>query len=82
MSRMLIAKLYDEETALLGELRGSDLFRRYEAVRRLLELYDAPRPVGADLDELMGARPAAAPRSPGTVHILERLGSEMRSEVA
>lgn len=81
MSRMLIAKLYDEETALLEELRGSDLFLRYEAVRRLLEIYDAPRPVGAELDDLMEARPAA-PKAPGTLHILERLGSTMRSEVA
>lgn len=89
MNRMLLDTLYGEENLLLEELRSSALFRRYEAVRRLLDLYDAPAPVGADLDQMMDLRPMPAAPVPvraakpqGTLRILENIASEMRSEVA
>ncbi len=80
MSSVLIASLHKEEVQLLDELRGSTLFRRYEEIRKLLALYDVPRPVGANLDailESMEAKPPL-PRRAATLQVLEMVGSEMR----
>ena len=87
MSSILIASLHQEEVALLEELRASTMFRRYEEIRRLLTLYDVPRPVGAELDAMLAEVEAKAlpdrARRAATSSILARLGSEMRrAEVA
>lgn len=82
MSSYLIASLHQEEVTLLEELRASTMFRRYEEIRRLLALYDVPRPVGADLDAMLAEAEAKAsppgPRRAATLAVLASLGSEMR----
>ncbi len=80
MSSVLIASLHKEEVVLLEELRGSTLFRRYEEIRRLLALYDVPRPVGADLDAMLAAMEAKPPTEhrAATLEILESVGLQMR----
>jgi len=62
MSGTLIAALRMEERAILAELRDSIVFRRLEELRRLLELYEAQPPVGAELDAMLAERRDAAPR--------------------
>lgn len=83
MSSILVASLHTEERLLLQELRSTAQFRRYEEIRRLLALYDAPKPVGTELDALMEAVPTMAPRRGATHLVLRSLGAEMRqAEVA
>ncbi len=60
MDHRLIEELRQEEDAILVSLRATAPFRRLEALRRVLSHYDAPPPIGAQLDALLpdGARPA------------------------
>ena len=78
MSSTLVASLYREESALLEELRASAPFRRYVEIRRLIELYETPAPIGADLDEELGTNPrmAGPPRMPVGI------AAAMQAEVA
>ena len=80
MSSMLIASLHQEEITLLEELRASTMFRRYEEIRRLLALYDVPKPVGTELDAMLAEAEAkaAGPRRAATLAVLTGIGSEMR----
>lgn len=75
MNHDLVASLHREERAILADLRGSLHFRRLEAIRRLLALYDAPRPVGVDLDAAI-SHGAAQPA--GGRDNLRGIGAAMR----
>jgi hypothetical protein len=84
MSSTLLASLYYEESTLLSELRASTQFRRLEEIQRLITLYAAAPPVGADLDAVLSqAQASVMPSWAGTQAILQDLGAGMRrAEVA
>jgi hypothetical protein len=84
MSSTLLASLYYEESTLLSELRGSTQFRRLEEIQRLITLYAAAPPVGAELDAVLTrTTPSITPDWTGTQAILQDLGADMRrAEVA
>lgn len=84
MSSSLLASLYQEESTLLSDLRRSTQFRRLEEIQRLIALYAAEPPVGAEFDAVLTR--SATPLTPdwtGTQAILQDLGAVMRrAEVA
>lgn len=83
MNGNLITALRTEEELILVELRGSRAFHRLEQVRRLLDLYDARPPVGADLDAMLGDADLAASRRPAPAEPVILLHCETRTaEVA
>lgn len=69
MDGTLIAALRTEEHAIVAELRGSFAFRRLEEVRRLLDLYEEPPPVGADLDAMLADVPRRIAAPMGVIHL-------------
>jgi hypothetical protein len=75
MKTTLVDSLQREEQAILAHLSASLPFRRLEEIRRLLALYSAPTPVGAELDAAIsrGAAPPAGGRD-----ILRGIGAAMR----
>lgn len=68
MDLRLIERLRHEELSILEELRATAPYQRLEAVRQVLSYYDAPPPVGAQLDALMPDAPrSAAPAGPRVI---------------
>lgn len=59
MDLRLIDELRRVEHSILEELRATDPYQRLQAVRQVLELYDAPPPVGSLLDALLDDAPRA-----------------------
>jgi len=81
MNTSLVNSLHQEEQEILEQLRGSMPFRRLEEIRRLLALYDAPAPIGAELDAAMtvgAALPVPATAHPGGRDVLRGIGAAMR----
>ena len=69
----IIDALRREEASILAELRREDSYRRLEAVRSMLRLYDEAPPVGMGFDALIGE----AARRGGTSAPPPRRGSEV-----
>ncbi|WP_137123815.1 hypothetical protein [Roseomonas sp. HF4] len=75
MKTALVDSLHREEQTILDHLNASLPFRRLEEIRRLLALYDAPTPVGADLDAVI-SRSVTPPG--GGRDVLRGIGAAMR----